>query len=149
MIKAESFMAGFPGKLRSRSAIAILSAVISLTGMPASSHADETAYVWANDKKGQDYAPDARFSHNPAGGPIYITRQAEGKYTVQFVGLGGDGMPGGNAQVTAMEGDATTCKAATWTSSGADFTINVLCFDLHGTPADATYSALVTWAKAE
>ena len=55
-----------------------------------------------------------------------ITRSAQGRYSVRFAGLGGNGTAGGNVQVTAYGSGSESCKVVGWASSSPDFTTLVL-----------------------
>lgn len=37
------------------------------------------------------------------------------------------------------------CKLVSWGAGGTDLVVDVRCFDLGGTNADAAYTALVPW----
>ncbi len=75
-----------------------------------------------------------------------ITRSAQGRYSVRFAGLGGNGTPGGNVQVTAYGSGTEICKVVSWSSPSSDFTATVNCFDNNGNLVDTRYTVFVTLA---
>ena len=77
-----------------------------------------------------------------------ITRSAQGRYSVRFAGLGGNGTAGGNMQVTAYGSGSESCKVVGWASSSPDFTTLVNCFDNNGNLVDTRYTVFVTWPQA-
>ncbi len=78
-----------------------------------------------------------------------ITRSAQGPYSVRFAGLGGNGTPGGNVQVTAYGSGNESCKVVGWSSPNFDFIATVNCFDNNGNLVDTRYTVFVTWPQAE
>jgi len=103
------------------------------------------AYVWADQPKAASYTPSLPYSYNSAGGPITITRSDEGTYAVKFAGLGGNGMVGGNVQVTPYGSGHEICHVRNWSSGGPDFIVNVKCKNALGVEDDVRYTVLVTW----
>ena len=104
-------------------------------------------FAWANNPSAASYTPSALYSFNSSGGPITITRSGAGAYAVKFAALGGHGLAGGNVQITAYGTAAEACKVASWSSGGADFVVNVRCFNPAAAPADAMYTVLVQWPE--
>jgi hypothetical protein len=106
---------------------------------------DKLGYVWANNPTAASYTPAPAYSYDSAGGPITITRTSKGRYTVRFGGLGGNGIAGGNVQITAYGPGTERCKVLNWASGGADFVLNVRCTNLAGFPDDTRFTVLVIW----
>ena len=100
---------------------------------------EHVGYAWANDPAAAQYTPSPTYTHNSTGGPVETRRFGPGRYTVRFAGLGGNGTAGGHVQVTTYGAGSETCKVVSWSSTGPDFTANVQCHDVAGTPADARY----------
>jgi hypothetical protein len=103
------------------------------------------AYAWADQPKAASYTPSLPYSYNSAGGPITITRSDEGTYAVKFAGLGGNGVVGGNVQVTGYGTGHEICHVRNWSSGGPDFIVNVKCKNALGIEDDVRYTVLVTW----
>ncbi len=95
------------------------------------------AYAFADQPSATSYSPDPRFSSNPAGGGVSITRSAVGKYTVWWVGVDPEILGAGNVQVTSG-GDRTQCKV---TGQDAERAL-VQCLAPNGTLADGYYWVL-------
>jgi hypothetical protein len=106
---------------------------------------DKLAYAWANSPNAASYTPSLPYSYNSAGGPITVTRSGEGDYAVKFAGLGGNGLVGGNVQVTPYGSGREHCKVLNWSSGGPDFIANVRCFNSIGIPDDTRFTILVIW----
>jgi hypothetical protein len=107
----------------------------------------ESAWVWANAQKNASYTANAQFSHNPAGGEIHIKRNGPGKYELHFAELGAAAKTTSNVQVSSYGAGSNSCKVAGWSPSGKALTIRVNCFTASGTPADALFSALISYEK--
>jgi len=106
---------------------------------------DKLAYAWANNPGAASYTPSLPYSYNSAGGPITITRASKGNYMVRFAGLGGNGLVGGDVQVTPYGPGREHCRVFNWSSGGPDFIVNVKCFNTIGVPDDVRYTVLVIW----
>jgi hypothetical protein len=106
---------------------------------------EKLAYAWANQPNTGSYTPAPPYSYNSGGGPITITRSGEGAYAVTFGGLGGNGVAGGNVQVTPYGSGREHCKVLNWSSGGADFIAHVRCFNSLGIPDDTRFTILVVW----
>jgi hypothetical protein len=102
-------------------------------------------FVWADNSTAASYTPSTTYSYNSSGGTITIERTGTGVYRVRFAGLGGHGKAGGHVQVTAYGAGSETAKVQSWNSSGADFIVNVRCFDRVGSPIDTRYTVFVRW----
>ena len=105
----------------------------------------QTGFAWAHKESAQNYTPDPTYSYNSRGGAIQIGRSSIGAYKVNFVGLGGRGIAGGNVQVTTYGPNPVTCNVEKWLSGQNDFTVYVRCFKLAGSPVDIQFSVLVGW----
>ena len=104
------------------------------------------AYAWADQSKIASYTPSTIYSYNSSGGAITATRSDTGSYNMTFEGLGGNSQSGRHVQVTSYGKGNTQCKVLNWDSSGADFSVNVRCYDgVTGKPADSMYTILVIW----
>lgn len=106
---------------------------------------EKLAYAWANQPNTGTYTPAPQYSYNSAGGPITVTRSGQGAYAVKFTGLGGNGLAGGNVQVTPYGPGREHCKVLNWSSGGADFIAHVRCFNSIGVPDDTRFTILVVW----
>src|SRR5579859_1435518 len=106
---------------------------------------EKLAYSWANQPNTASYTPAPPYSYNSAGGPITITRSGQGAYAVKFGGLGGNGLVGGNVQVTPYGPGREHCKVLNWSSGGPDFIAHVRCFNSVGIPDDTRFTILVVW----
>ena len=103
-------------------------------------------YAWANNPSSSSYTPSTLYSFNSSGGGTTITRSATGVYQVTFTGLGSNGTEGGHVQVTSYGSGNSHCKVRSWDSTGADFVVNVRCFDGGaGAAADSQYDVQVIW----
>lgn len=102
-------------------------------------------FAWANSPNSASYTPSVTYSFNSAGGAILATRVGVGRYSMKFEGLGGNGRPGGNVQITGYGLSRNDCKVQSWSSAGADFTATVLCLAPSGALVDERYTILVTW----
>jgi len=127
----------------------ILVVSILLLMAAGAAEAATSAWVWANNPVAAVYNPIAVRAHNPAGGPITITRPGVGVYNVRFGGLfplanTGGGILAGNVQVTAFGGN-NTCNVQNWVPLGADVQITVRCFTPAGAPVNAQYTVLYTF----
>jgi hypothetical protein len=109
--------------------------------------APKLGYVWADDPASASYTPPAEWAFNSSGGAVTIIRDSTGVYTVTFAGLGSNGDPGGNVQVTKYGAAAGVCHVGGWSSSGADVVVSVYCYDMSGVAADYEYDVLFTEQK--
>lgn len=123
-----------------------LLAGLTVPAFPAAAAAQTSAYAWADDPTSSAYAPSALYAYSSAGQPIRVTRSGVGTYAVTFEGLGGNGRAGGHVQVTAYGPGNEMCKVVSWNSGGADFIVQVRCYDAPGNPRDTRFAILVTWA---
>lgn len=109
----------------------------------------QTGFAWACQPTTASYDAStvcAPYAYNSRGGAVNITRSGTGQYSVDFVGLGGRTVAGGNVQVTAYEGlPNIICNSNGWSSSGADFIAAVRCFKGGGAAADTDFNILVGW----
>src|SRR5216684_5248734 len=103
------------------------------------------AYAWANNPNAASYTPSLAYSYNSAGGPITITRSGQGTYAVKFAGLGGNGIVGGNVQITPYGPGHEHCRVHNWSSGGPDFIVNVRCANTLGVADDVRFTILVNW----
>jgi hypothetical protein len=102
-------------------------------------------YVWADNPTESRYEPNLIYSYNSSGKEIEISRRSTGRYKVTFYGLGGNGIAGGNVQVTAYGPGNENCKVEYWISGGPDFIVQVRCFTASGKPVDTRFSLRVDW----
>jgi hypothetical protein len=121
-----------------------LVATLAVLAVPAFGLAQGSGYVWANNPTVSSYTPNPAYSYNSPGGAITINRSSVGVYAVRFSGLGESGKPGGNVQVTAYGSGSESCKVVSWNSGGADFIVNVRCFNTAGNLVNSRYTVLVT-----
>jgi len=103
------------------------------------------AYAWANSPSAASYTPSVAYSYNSAGGPITITRSGQGTYAVRFAGFGGNGIVGGNVQLTPYGPGHEHCRVHNWSSGGPDFIVNVTCSNTLGVADDTRFTVLVNW----
>src|SRR5438270_61729 len=125
--------------------VRVLFAVLAALALPALASAQKSGYVWADNPTSASYTPSTIYSFNSSGGGITISRSGVGAYVVNFSGIGGSGSAGGNVLVTAYGGGSETCKVVSWNSGGADFIVNVRCFNSAGGAVDTRYAARVVW----
>lgn len=125
-----------------------LFAILAALALPTLASAQKSGYVWADNPASASYTPSASYSFNSSGGAINVTRSGVGTYAVRFGGIGGGVAAGGNALVTAYGGGSEICKVVNWNSGGADFIVNVRCFDTAGSLADTRYTARVALHSA-
>lgn len=104
-----------------------------------------SGYAWASDATSASYTPSASYSFTSSGGPITAIRSGTGSYTITFAGLGNNGSAGGHVEVTAYGAGANSCKVGSWGSGGADFVVNIRCFNSAGAASDTPYNIHVTW----
>jgi hypothetical protein len=119
---------------------------LALTGTASA----QTGFAWACLPSTSSYdalTVCAPYVYNSRGGDVKITRSSPGNYQVDFVGLGGRTVAGGNVQVTAYGGFPNiVCGVISWGSGGADFIANVRCFRAStGVGADMRFDILVGW----
>jgi hypothetical protein len=97
----------------------------------------KVGYVWADQQSTASYTPSASYQYSSAGLTNTITRSSTGVYRVTFPGLG---TSGGHPEVTSYgpSSSTTRCKIASWAGGTAE-SVNVLCFDAAGAPADSRY----------
>ena len=96
------------------------------------------AYMYADKPTAPSYSPDRSF--NSTGGANSIARNSVGSWTVTIPGLT---KVGGEVQVTEQElQGGARCVTAGWGSSGSGTSVNVLCFDATGAPADEAYALM-------
>lgn len=122
--------------------VGFLSVLLAGASLGAAQAANKVGWVWASEPSSESYTPDTSYSFNSSGGAVSISRGAVGTYTVNFPGLGS-----GLASNVLVSGYSTsgTCKVSGWGSDSAS--IDVLCFDADGNPADS-YFTLVYQARA-
>ena len=132
---------------------ALVFATLCLLGSlltPASALGQGSGYALADRPTAPSrYLASSAYSYSSSSRPIVILRRRPGIYQVMFIGLGGNGRPGGNVQVTAYGDGPEHCKVADWDSSGADFIVDVRCFGRDQQFSDAQYSVIVTWPAAQ
>ncbi|MBK7949746.1 MAG: FG-GAP repeat protein [Deltaproteobacteria bacterium] len=95
-------------------------------------------YAWANDSTSPSYTPNSLYSNNPVGGAITAQRFGPGVYGMTWNGASEIAAGGGHVQVTAYGPGNRRCKVGSW---GLD-SVDVLCFDAAGNPADSAYTVL-------
>jgi hypothetical protein len=119
------------------------------TGLPADAYYTvlvtrnyvELAFAHAQLPTGNNYAPLAGASWNPAG-PIRVFRFGTGSYQVRFTNLGSRlTSNGGHAQVVQVGPGAPHCKVGGWGGS-PDLVVSVLCFTRAGAPIDTKFNLL-------
>ncbi|MEM1117417.1 MAG: T9SS type A sorting domain-containing protein [Bacteroidota bacterium] len=103
------------------------------------------AYVHANNATAASYTPSSNRTFSQNGGAVRPARTGTGVYTMTFEGLGGRGVSGGHAQVTAFSQTGGYCTIRSWGSGTDDVLVNVDCFDASGAPADQEYLLLFSW----
>jgi hypothetical protein len=111
----------------------------------------QTGFAWACQPTTASYdaiASCSPYVYNSRGEGVQIHRSGTGVYQVDFGGLGGRTIAGGNVQVTAYLGGSTAinviCNSVSWSSGGTDFIANVRCVK-GSTPADSRFNILVGW----
>lgn len=114
--------------------VGLLALVLVNAYGPCLAHAEELAYVRADNAAMADYvaAPGTAFN---AGQPVRITRSNTGRYRVVFDRVAG---PNANVQVSMLGSDSGHCNVQRW-GGGA---IDVACFDDANGPADRRFVVL-------
>jgi hypothetical protein len=100
--------------------------------------AKHLAYAFGSAPLTPSYSPDSRYSTNPTGSPIVISRSGLGSYTIAWIGVDAAIIGSGNVQVSAV-GTSNQCKVA----SQAAETVQVQCFDPAGTATESYFSVLL------
>jgi hypothetical protein len=115
---------------------------LSLVCLCAASAEAATAWTQNTQPANPNYTPPANVSNNPAG-PINITRNNVGFWTITFNGLAPQAA-NRNAQVSlAGSGLAAYCRVTRSTVSGANVLVVVSCFDKTGAPKDDNFYLLL------
>ncbi len=95
------------------------------------------------------YSPDSAYRYTSSGGPISVTRDSSGSYSVRFAGLGRGPGQRDNVQVTSYGGAAMYCKPAGWDGTGPDLVVQVRCWSAAtAVLADSRFTVLVVGAQA-
>ena len=100
--------------------------------------AKHLAYAFGSAPWTPSYSPDPRYSTNPSGSPVIISRSGLGSYTVAWIGVDAAIIGSGNVQVSAV-GTSNQCKVA----SQAAETVQVQCFNPAGTATESYFSVLL------
>ena len=99
------------------------------------------SYAWSSSLS-SDGSTNPIYTYNP-NGDVSVRWKSNGKYEVQFDGLGSASL-GGNVQVTPYGTSPNRCTIDSWqTSIGGDFRANVACVAPDGTPANSQFSMAV------
>jgi hypothetical protein len=99
----------------------------------------DLAFAYASLPTGNDYAPPASASHNPAG-TIRVFRNGVGSYIVRFTAFGSRlTSNGGHAQAVALGTGAQHCKVSGWGGS-PNLDVGVLCYSRFGDPKDVKFN---------
>lgn len=102
----------------------------------------ENAFAHGNLPSGNNYAPQANASWNPAGA-MRVFRIGTGMYQVRFSGLGSRlTANGGHAQVVAVGTGSQHCKVDGWGTNSGDLFVSVLCFTKTGAPVNVKFNLL-------
>jgi hypothetical protein len=95
------------------------------------------------------YSPDAAYRYTSSGGPISVTRDSIGTYSVRFAGLGRAPGQRDNVQVTGYGGAAAYCKPRGWDATAPDLVVEVRCWSApDAVLADSRFTILVVGARA-
>lgn len=97
------------------------------------------AYVWADQPTQPSYTPDARYSSNPVGGAVTITRTFVGSYDIRWIGIDAEIRGLGNTQVTAWGFNNAQCKVAGFGPES----VSVRCYGPNGALIDTHFTALL------
>lgn len=97
------------------------------------------AFAWVDNPGASSSTPISTFSYNSGGGAIQVTRLGTGDHEVQWSGMEGQGINGGNAQVTAYGSGDARCKVNSWGSA----TVRILCFSAAGAAVDTPFAVLL------
>jgi hypothetical protein len=100
--------------------------------------AKHLAYAFGSSPYTDSYSADARYSTNPAGGAIGISRSGLGTYTVYWIGADAAIIGSGNVQVSAV-GTSNQCKVV----SQAAESVLVQCYSPNGAPTESYFSVLL------
>lgn len=128
----------------------MLKALVGATGLVVATAAPsrataQTGYAWANEPTAAEYEPNRLYSFNAGGGRVLISRLGTGSYNVQFEGLGGKGVGGGDVHVTSYGPGSSACKVVVWSYPAPNFQARVDCFGSDGAPTDAMFTILAGW----
>jgi len=100
-------------------------------------------FAHANDMNSASYTPQASRSNNAVGGgAITASRTGTGTYKMDFGGLAQNDIE--NAQVVSYGSETARCVV----HSVSGTSVNVRCYDLAGTLADAQYALMIAGEKA-
>lgn len=91
------------------------------------------AYAWNSSPNASADLTDNGYTYNRSGGPVNVTHNSAGNYTINFAGLN---LNGGNVVVSGYGGTPTWCTVGGWGASS----VNVTCFDAAGAPADSYWT---------
>ncbi len=100
------------------------------------------AYQWVSDTASGPVA-NSTYTYNPTGGTNAVVKNSAGDYTVTFPGLGAAN--GGFAMVSKYSNGDINCHVRSWSNSvnsGADVTVDVLCYDSAGNLVNSAFTAL-------
>jgi len=128
---------------KARSLAGMLAAVAAIAALGAPQvHAQAIGFVWNNNPStAGTTTPDTGYSYNSSGGPIGITRNAKGNYSVIFTGLGN--ALNSNVLVTPYGSGPDFCISGGWfTPSGTDVEAYVYCYNKLGDLADHGFTLL-------
>lgn len=95
------------------------------------------AFLLADQPQAASYTPSQAYQYNSTGAVNTMTRNGTGSYTATLPGLTA---LGGHVQVTAYGNAPARCKTSGWTSGDTGTTVDVLCFDVSGAPADEMFT---------
>ena len=97
------------------------------------------AYAWADQETTPLYNPNPSYAHNGnLFGSVEITRNATGRYRVEFPNFSSRGSGGGHVQVTAYGDSTSRCQVQSW---GGDLAF-VDCYGPTGAAVDSRFTVL-------
>lgn len=121
---------------------------LAVVGLPAGPAAAATpdAYGFAyldspSQPIGSPYLPDPNHRFVSSGGPVTVTRNSTGFYTVLFAGIG---KPTGVAHVTAVGSSPVWCQILRYGMSGSDERIDIACVQVGWAVVDSQFTVMFT-----
>ncbi|CAI9404642.1 hypothetical protein [Nocardioides sp. T2.26MG-1] len=91
------------------------------------------AYAWNSSPSANADLTNNGYTYNRSGGPVNVTHNGAGSYTITFAGLN---LNGGNVVVSGYGGSPTWCTVGGW----SDSSVSVRCFDAAGAPTDSYWT---------
>jgi hypothetical protein len=109
--------------------------------------ASSFGFAWADQPTSSSYQPSSTYQFVSVAsecgqltrGPVTITRNSTGRYTVTFTGLPASSPLRSHVKVTAYGPGSESCKVRSWTGA-SNSSAEVACYDGSGAAVDARYT---------